>query len=405
MLQFIKGLMRARLGLYAAGALLVAGGVYRVWKLESEEGVVAHMCAVFEAGGKPGWDAAFDDAVEQVVRPAVAADITTILRPGPDFHKYGAIVGACGTGKSTAVRQAIRALAAESKNTSKDVGVVYFTTPSAMCDFSAQLARVVGYYTPTYFFSGVTKERAVLPIAGDEPIATWVPVSNLLVKAAVKYKARHGVAPTLVLDAMDLVAKQDPAFFATVQDFAKATADGGLLRVVFVFGDGHALPLLLSSSASTRLVTYEIGDIADEDAIAYLQSRYGETRNAAQTRELVETITGGRFPLLQSYGASSTPLAAVRNELCCDTAADLYLAGVRPTHPLFSALASSAFLYPDAALTLMEKPAIDELLRCNILAVHADNTYTFYNRHVEAYIKAQLAPEAQRAAEHARWGQ
>ena len=345
--------------------------------------------------------AAFDDAVEQVVRPAVAADITTILRPGPDFHKYVAIVGACGTGKSTAVRQAIRALAAESKNTSKDVGVVYYSAPEQLVDFSCRLAPVVGYHRPTYFFSG---EEVALPTK-LEPKATWSELSKHLQKAAILYKARHGVAPTLVLDAMDLVAKEDPAFFAVVQNFAKATADGGLLRVVFVFGDGHALPLLLSSSASTRLVTYEIGDIADEDAIAYLQSRYGETRNTAQTRELVETITGGRFPLLQSYGASSTPLAAVRDELCRDTAADLYLAGVRPTHPLFSALASSAFLYPDAALKLMEKPAIDELLRCNILAVHADNTYTFYNRHVEAYIKAQLAPEAQRAAEHARWGQ
>ena len=77
-------------------------------------------------------------------------------------------------------------------------------------------------------------------------------MSRLLRDAATAYTLRHGRAPTLVLDAMDLVAKKDPAFFSEVQDFAKACADGRILRVVFVFSDGDALPLLLSSSAESR---------------------------------------------------------------------------------------------------------------------------------------------------------
>lgn len=106
-----------------------------MWTTESEKGVVAHMCAVFEAGGVLGWDARFSDDDATVARPAVVADIAAILHPGLK-HEYAAIVGATSTGKSTAVRQALRALAAEPTAKANGVGVVYFTAPELVADFS-----------------------------------------------------------------------------------------------------------------------------------------------------------------------------------------------------------------------------------------------------------------------------
>lgn len=409
-LQLAEGALRARAGLYAAGALLAVGGMAYVWTTESEEGVVAHMCAVFEAGGARGWDARFSDDDATVARPAVVADIAAILRPGLK-HEYAAIVGATATGKSTAARQALRALAAEPAAEANGVGVVYFSAPELVADFLRRLAPVVGYHAPIHFFgcvirffSGETKEQAVVPTSRDEPRATWSLLSEFLVKAALRYKARHGVAPTLVLDAMDLVAKDlDAGFFFVLQDFAKACADGALLRVVFVFSDGRALPMLQSSSASSRTErVYEVGDISDQDAVAYVRAHFGGIRDEAQAQELVHTIAGGRFNLLRILGSSAVPVASIRRELNSKTAADLREAGMCPSHPLFAAIAASTSLERHTALALMERARVDALLRLNIVAAHPDGTYTFHSRHVEAYIKS-AAQRVELDARLRRW--
>lgn len=94
-----------------------------------------------------------------------------------------------------------------------------------------------------------------------------------------------------------------------LQDFAKACADGALL--VFVFSDGHALPMLQSSSASSRTErVYEVGDISDQDVVAFVRAHCGGVRDEAQAQELVRTITGGRFNLLRILGSSAAPVAA-----------------------------------------------------------------------------------------------
>ena len=394
-----KEVVRGRARIIAGGAVLAAVSAYYIWSTESEVGVVSDMRGVFEAGGVAGWGAGFtNDKLASVARPDVEAGLASVLRPSSVVVKYAVIVGPSGTGKSTSVRKVVRALIAEGEG-GAGAGVVYFTTRELLADFSQDLAKAVGYRTPIDFFdrirrfvTGETKEQAAAPQQRYEPRATWSPLSRLLAASATMYKEKHGKAPTLVLDAMDLVAKKDSVFFSEVQDFAKACADGGIMRVVFVFSDGDALPLLLSSSAGSRCdkdQVYEVGDISDADAIKFVVSRYGKDKLHA--KELVETITGGRFTLMQDYGKTDKPLDAIRKVLGNKTGDDLNDANVAPTHPFFNVLLASKSIDTKKAHELLPKASAQALLRLNILAVHPNGTYTFNNHHVEAYVKKELA--------------
>ena len=397
-LDIAKEALRSRARVLAGSAALAAGGLFYLWSTEREAAVVADMCGVFEAGGVAGWDAGFtNDARASVERPGVEADLASILRPSV-VDKYAVIVGPSGTGKSTSVRKVIRALIAEGAGAGTGAGVVYCATTELITDFSRNLGESVRFREPVDFvdsfyrlFTRETKEKASAPLQMYEPRATWSPLAKLLKKSAILYKVKHGKAPTLVLDAMDLVAKEDTKFFAQVQDFAKACADGGIMRVVFIFSDGDALPLLLSSSAESRCDTdqvYEVGDISDDDAVKFVVSRYGKDKQLA--KELVETITGGRFTLLQNYGKTTKPLDAIREVLDNKTGANMLRANVSPTHPLFKALVSKP-VKTKLAHEILPEAKVAALLRLNILAVHPDGSYTFNNHHVEAYVKKELA--------------
>ena len=390
--------VRTRARVYAGAAAFTIASMYYIWATESEVGVVSDMCSVFEAGGVAGWDVGFfNDARATVKRPVVEADLAPILRPSV-VDKYAVIVGPSGTGKSTSVRKVIHELITEGKG-GAGAGIIYFSTRELLTDFSQDLARVVGYRTPIDFFdrirrfvTGETKEQAKVPLQRDEPRTTWSPLSRLLKEAATLHKKKHGKAPTLVLDAMDLVAKKDATFFCEVQDFAKACADSGILRVVFIFSDGDALPLLLSSSAESRCKKnqiYEVGEISNADAVEFVIARYNTDESRA--KELVETITGGRFTLLQDYGDSILPLDAIRKVLGIETNIKLRSAGVHATHPMLKYLAASTSIMRDVAEEMLEPSKISQLLRLNILAVHPNGTYTFNKPHVEAHAKKELA--------------
>jgi hypothetical protein len=397
-LDIAKEVLRSRARGLAGGVALAAGGLLYLWSTEREDAVVADMFSVFEAGGVAGWDDGFfNDARASVERPDVEADLASILRPSV-VDKYAVIVGPSGTGKSTAVRKVIRALIAEGVGAGMGAGIVYFTTTELITDFSRNLRESVGFREPIDLFDSCyrlftreTKEQASAPLQIYEPRATWSSLAKLLKKAAMQYKKEHGKAPTLVLDAMDLVAKKDSIFFCEVQDFAKACADAGIMRVVFIFSDGDALPLLLSSSAESRCDTdqvYEVGDISDADAVKFVVSRYGKDEQLA--KELVETITGGRFTLLQNYGKSAKTLNAIRKVLDIKTNTKLRSAGVSLTHPMLKSLAASATLEIDVAEEMLEPSKISKLLLLNILAVHPNGTYTFNSRHVKAHIQREL---------------
>jgi ABC-type dipeptide/oligopeptide/nickel transport system ATPase component len=353
--------------------------------------VVRNMVTAFEAGGAqvgwfwaPSlmWDVEFGskDARATVQRPALVADLAMLLRPGTTDH-YALIVGDSGSGKSTAVREAVRSL-------QQPKGAIYFSAPVYFESFSSDLARAVGYALPFDPLASVFSR-----LGGQAPSAheAWPALLHALREAATRYHLKHSRPAVLVIDAADFVAKKDPNFFLDLQNFAKVCADMGMLRVVFVSSEGIVLPLLRASSSWSRaLLPYEVQDIDDAQAADYLINR-GMARPVAE--EAVRTITGGRFALLLhvASAAAMKPIADMRKELDVATDSTLKRLGILPTHALFRALIAAGRVPSNSALDLLPEATLDALLGKNIIALHPDGAYTVHARHVESFLRKHLS--------------
>ena len=174
------------------------------------------------------------------------------------------------------------------------------------CPPSKQLASFMGVvdgWTPVSDFMRVT------PYSDD-----WASVSAALRDGAAAYHAKFGRPAVLVIDGADLIAKNDEKFFGKLQGFAKTCADERHLRVVFVFSDGVALPLLQKSSAYSRCAPpLEVGDVSDSVAVGYLVQRDVPKDRATQA---VRQLTGGRFYLLSMVAGWKGPdLDSLRDAL------------------------------------------------------------------------------------------
>ena len=111
----LAGKLRAGLVAFA----VLAAGLVAAHIFLGEAAVVGRMAAAFEAGGARAWwwgtpargvDAfRAKDANARVPRPDLVASLTALLRPD-SADTYALVVGVSGTGKSTAVRAAVRAL-------------------------------------------------------------------------------------------------------------------------------------------------------------------------------------------------------------------------------------------------------------------------------------------------------
>jgi hypothetical protein len=403
----------------AAGTLLALAYFYTN---ESEDAIVSRMCGVFESGGPPLWDSEYSDDLDPgcVSRPALQEKLLALLSPSSSqaSKRYAVVVGASGTGKSTAVRLAVRGAGGASpqidaagntgagvkgkdptldKDEVKVKGAVYFLAPTGTSSFSTDLMRALRCTEPFSLFSpfrklvstDAAKDPSGLQVSLPQPMASWRTLSPMLLAAAARFKSRHGRPAVLVLDAMDLIAKDAPPFFTEVQNFAKECADKGTLRIVFVFSDGRALPLLQSNSARTRAIKpFEVGDISDEDAVAYLK---GLGVEVGRSEALVKEVAGGRFSLLQEHAFAEEPFEDTVQQLYGKSAADLWDAGVESTCPLFSALLTQKSIPMAAAKKLMAGDKIFTLLGLNILSVHPNGTYSFHSRHVESFVAKEAA--------------
>ena len=220
----------------------------------------------------------------------------------------------------------------------------------------------------------------------------------MLVKAASEYKRKHGLAPCLVLDSMDIVARDNEHLFRLVQNFAKMCADKRILRVVFVFSDGTALPLLESNSAVSRAdESLEVGDLTDAEAIAYLDSTLRVPHERA--KEMVQSITGGRLSLLNKYGSKQVPIASIKQRLDAQTEDVLLDVGILPSDTLFETLvdATNGKVIVSEAHKIVPAAKTDQLLRRNIILQHPDKTYSFHSRNVEVFMRQKVEEHRRRS--------
>ena len=333
-----------------------------------------------------------EDGLATVQRSELRKGLLELLHPASS-EQYAVIVGGTGTGKSTAVRQALQSL-------DEPVGALYFMTPETIDTFSTDLATLLGYEHHVFDLEGgarrwasnTTREEGK-PAASEEPRATWKKLRSVLMTVADKYKQKHQRSPTLIIDAADKLAKDDPAFLALLQDFAKDCADRGTLRVVFMSSDGVTLPLLMGRSAWSRaLEAYEVSELDDADAVSFLKSR---DVNEEVAMDAVATITGGRFASLNKFVSrwQKDSNAVIRDQMDVATDASLMRAGIASNHALFRRLVDDKRLKINAAIAIMQSDQLDVLVEKNVVCVHTDGTYGFQSRQVTTFFENVFAEE------------
>jgi len=117
---------------------------------------------------------------------------------------------------------------------------------------------------------------------------------------------------TLIIDNIQDMLQAKPAFVTVLQKFAKAEADHGNLRVVFVSSDFTALTHMMARSEGSRCKSMEIGeaDISEAEAVKYITAKL---RWAGEDKEKVASECNGR----QTATAARPVYAAICGLLRC----------------------------------------------------------------------------------------
>jgi len=368
-------------------------------KQQSTEAATARTLNLFEkaAGLDPYEEADLEAFIE---RPKLLQELTEFLRP-KTTGMFGVVVDVSGCGKSTAIRKAIRAL-------NPAGGVIYFDTPASPQNFVADLAAMLDFYGVPIYLKTRLQDRK------ETNIVAWSLLRSILEKAAVDYKAKtlalvgttvfttpearaEAVAaslPVLVVDSVEELAKQDPAFLEVLQNFAKKCADKRSLRVIFVGSGGDTLPFLESFTSFSRGLRFgsDYLDISDAEGVRYLVHN-GLDEDLA--KELVKDITGGRLAWLEkAYQFQvNRPIEELRGEFMNGLGKVLSDCGVSPDNELFL-----KFLQPRSppsavvkialptARKLVPKGAVQKLLQANILSQVPGKQLVIHSRYVETYL-------------------
>ena len=129
----------------------------------------------------------FGNNAIMVDRKDLLDSLGKLLQPHESKH-YVVIMGENGTGKTTAVKQALCALKSPK-------GFVYFNCPISVSAFSVQLANLVEFRGQLDISGGAkrrtestTNEEKVSDLM-DEPLATFTMLMQPLTDAAAKFKA------------------------------------------------------------------------------------------------------------------------------------------------------------------------------------------------------------------------
>jgi len=398
--------------LTGAAVLGVGSVMVDAWLSRRPVTVARTLCHAFASGYVPA-EAERKDTATVVARPVLDKQLQRLLRP-LEVDNYALVVGAHGTGKSTAVRKAAREAPSEGTDGASTScnGVVYFSIDDPQT-FSKDLCEVLGFKHGTVDMMEAGRRRLMVeegknaePASTEEPQASWRPLAVALKSAAMEFRSKHGRPMTLIIDNIQDMLQAKPAFVTVLQKFAKAEADHGNLRVVFVSSDFTALTHMMARSEGSRCKSMEIGeaDISEAEAVKYITAKLrwaGEDKDKV-AKYIVEHITGTRFSLLNSVEADHSTMAAAQAwevTLHDKTVATLRSLNVRAGHSLFSCMLGAPFqklrngeLIEVAGIT---DEQCEALVKVNVLAAHVDGTYTCGARHVvESFKRLRVAPTA-----------
>ena len=224
-------------------------------------------------------------------RPSVEDDLNAILHPIKLDNKFGVVIGPSGTGKTAVLRKLCLR---------RPEGIVYYEVFDPVC-FAQDLGKAAGMVLrPTgvidFVFSYLTQnsypQYHVIP--NDESGVAYV--LDKLGEQAEKFKSKYGRQPVLVIDGVDLLAKEDKQVFLKLVDRAKFLSNSRTVKVVLVSSEGSVIPLIKKSSSRSRMAKIvEVVDIPDDKALQYLM--YAVPKELA---EKIVPLCGGRFVHLLS---------------------------------------------------------------------------------------------------------
>ena len=228
-----------------------------------------------------------------IPRPELEQDLGKMFltKPADGFNRFGVIIGLSGCGKTHAVREVCNRL---------HKGVLYYEVDVADT-FTKKLGQEIGMkLSATGFFdvllgyiSNSYRHHHSLP---NDQVAAIGKVFEILEESAGVYAKKYQQIPVLFIDGVDILAKHTPKLCEVLITLAKIMANNNKLKVVLVSSEGTIMPHLKRLSAANRASVYEVNDVTDEEATAYLIKREVPKDKA----ENVVKCVGGRLVYLQS---------------------------------------------------------------------------------------------------------
>ena len=324
-------------------------------------------------------------------RSDVVARVAAAMQGAARRKLYGVVVGPVESGKSVAVRTAIR-------QRPFPRGVLYVQATDRAGDFVQTLSDVCGLTD-----NGLLLSATRFSTAG-EPDRTWSRLCSALLQAARAYVAQHihSDRVVLVIDDADRLAEADPDFFGRLLQFAARCDETRVLAVVFV---GRTAPLLTAmvlhrseSGAFARSCAVEVPPLTVDEAVALLVA---EGTPRAQAEQAVHSITGGLFPLLRTYqrlaadGADADAIQASLVErlehfvrgpkglVLSDALAGQLVAAYAGTGP------AVPWLDIDSG-DRSQADVVSRLVKAGVLSLHPDHTISFAAPFIATYFARSL---------------
>jgi len=337
----------------------------------SKGAITNRILRAIEAGkGLEPYEGPDSEIKSKVDRGELIKEVKTFLHP-LEVDQYGIFLGPHGSGKSTAVRQALKESGTQ--------GAVYFMAPTVRGGATPLVMLLDAQPLPS-----PAKDRGGMH---QSDFDTWEALRPFLTTALVNYKRKHGKPALLIFDNINYFAVNMPDLLLEFQLFSKECADQRLSRVVFVGSESLALPVFKGSSAISRadFFSSEYLDITDDQAVEFLQRKYGVPSQRAQ--DLVKWVTGGRFCLLNNVcrRASTVPISNIISPYWEDTEDALRLLGIAPGDDFFRKLVTEKKIPsrdPSA-----KKIDITGLLRLNIITEDCNRYLSFHSRHVSTFFQ------------------
>jgi hypothetical protein len=179
---------------------------------------------------------------------------------------FGIVIGPSGTGKTALVRKMC---------SSDPEGVLYFEVFDPRC-LAQDLGTAVGMVQqPT---SPI--DLLFTYLSGDSCAQYHkIPSGELIGNAICPCRTRrtsakvHDRTPVLVIDGVDLLAKENKMLFILLFDRAKYLANSHALKIILVSSEGSVMPLFMVTPPRSRLAdTVEVLDISDEEALKFVSN-------------------------------------------------------------------------------------------------------------------------------------